>query len=378
MPWSGGIFTPLWSWVVDSVSNPNILASRFDTYEDDQATGINTCLTKDGQNAATANLPMGGFTHTGVGNATVRSQYAVVGQVQDGVYTTSTDTGSANAYAIIMSPAITTYAIGQTFWFKAINANSGASTLNVNSTGVKTIKNGGTTDLTSGQITANSVYGVYYDGTNFQLLNPTVTVVVPSEIVTGDISWSWVTAKTGWILASGSIGSAASSATNRANADTSDLYTLFWNNLTNTEAPVSGGRGANAAADFAANKTLTVPDGRGRSLIGKDDMNGTSANRITVAGCGVDGDVLGTSGGSEFSQLHNHTAAVTDAGHAHTVPLQEVTGFSAGGGGSKFITSNSTSTSTNTTGITVANTAYGTGTSQNLQPSLVANMFYKL
>lgn len=176
MPWSGGVFTPLWSWVVDSISNPNILASRFDTYEDDQATGINTCLAKDGQNQPTANLPMAGFTHTGVGNATARSQYAAVGQVQDGVYTTSTDTGAVNAYAIVMSPAITAYAIGQTFWFKAINTNSGTSTINVNSVGIKTIKYGGTTDLTSGQIAANGIYGVYYDGTNFQLLNPTTAV----------------------------------------------------------------------------------------------------------------------------------------------------------------------------------------------------------
>jgi hypothetical protein len=64
----------------------------------------------------------------------------------------------------------------------------------------------------------------------------------------------------GWILKqNGSIGNAASGATIRANADTVFLYSLLWNSTTNANCPVSGGRGAGAAADFAANKTLTLP-----------------------------------------------------------------------------------------------------------------------
>ena len=73
------------------------------------------------------------------------------------------------------------------------------------------------------------------------------------------------TAPSGWvILNDGSIGSASSSATTRANADTSSLYTLLWNTCSNAVCPVSGGRGASAAADFAANKTLTLFPMKGR------------------------------------------------------------------------------------------------------------------
>ena len=69
----------------------------------------------------------------------------------------------------------------------------------------------------------------------------------------------------GWVRKNGgSIGSALSGATERANADTLNLYTLFWDNYLDSNAPVAGGRGASAAADFAANKALTLPDASGR------------------------------------------------------------------------------------------------------------------
>jgi hypothetical protein len=50
------------------------------------------------------------------------------------------------------------------------------------------------------------------------------------------------TAPTGWVLAWGTIGNATSAATNRANADTSALFTLIWNSWADAQAPVSGGR----------------------------------------------------------------------------------------------------------------------------------------
>lgn len=52
--------------------------------------------------------------------------------------------------------------------------------------------------------------------------------------------------------------------------------------------------------------TFGVPDLRGRSLFGKDDMGGTAANRVTSAGSSVDGSTLGASGGN---QTHTLTAA---------------------------------------------------------------------
>ncbi len=42
------------------------------------------------------------------------------------------------------------------------------------------------------------------------------------------------------------------------------LFTHLWTNFANTECPVSSGRGASAAADWAANKDIKLPDYRGR------------------------------------------------------------------------------------------------------------------
>jgi hypothetical protein len=83
------------------------------------------------------------------------------------------DTGAANAYVITPSPAITAYTTGQIFSFKAVNANTTTSTLNVNGLGVKTIKKlDGTANLASGDIAASMIVLVEYDGTNFVMLNP--------------------------------------------------------------------------------------------------------------------------------------------------------------------------------------------------------------
>jgi len=132
------------------------------------------------------------------------------------------------------------------------------------------------------------------------------------------------TAPAGYVLASGrTIGSAASGATERANADTQDLYTLLWTSMADAQAPVSGGRGASAAADFNANKTLTLPDLRGRVSAGDDNLGGSTASRISVAGGSFDGTILGNSGGLQnhtltTAQLPAHNHGVTDPGHNHT------------------------------------------------------------
>ena len=64
---------------------------------------------------------------------------------------------------------------------------------------------------------------------------------------------------TGWVKANGqTIGSASSGATQRANADTQNLFVYLWSNFSNAKCPVSGGRGATALADFQANKTIRL------------------------------------------------------------------------------------------------------------------------
>lgn len=62
--------------------------------------------------------------------------------------------------------------------------------------------------------------------------------------------------------------------------------------------------------------TFNIPDLRGRAVAGKDNMGGSSANRLTGQSGGVDGDVLGDAGGGETHTLteaempvHSHAPA---------------------------------------------------------------------
>ena len=67
----------------------------------------------------------------------------------------------------------------------------------------------------------------------------------------------------GFVMADGrTIGDAATGATNRANADCLTLFTLLWGITADGHCPLPGGRGASAAADWAAHKAITLPDHR--------------------------------------------------------------------------------------------------------------------
>ena len=83
------------------------------------------------------------------------------------------DTGAADAYVIAPSPAISAYAAGQIFSFKAANTNTTISTVNVNGVGAKTIKKqNGAVDLAAGDIVVGQIVQIEYDGINFQMLTP--------------------------------------------------------------------------------------------------------------------------------------------------------------------------------------------------------------
>lgn len=109
-------------------------------------------------------------------------------------------------------------------------------------------------------------------------------IVVTADMVlsTGDVKWRMQSGTlAGFVRMNGrTIGSAASGAAERANADTATLYAYLWDTFPDTIATVSGGRGASAAADFAANKAIVVPSMQGRGQIGLDDMGGMAANII--------------------------------------------------------------------------------------------------
>lgn len=135
------------------------------------------------------------------------------------------------------------------------------------------------------------------------------------------------TAPAGWLIEDGkTIGSAASGATGRANADTQDLFTHLWTQFTNTELPIqtSAGaastRGASAAADFAASKRMPLFDSRTRFLRGSDE--------------GLAYDATLTVGASQADAIKKHkhpTPSVTIGIPTTTVQASSTNNFYKGG-----------------------------------------------
>jgi hypothetical protein len=124
----------------------------------------------------------------------------------------------------------------------------------------------------------------------------------------------------GWLrLDGGTLGSADSGAIYDSD-DYEELFILIWGSITNAFAPVVGGRGASAQADWNANKRITLPDAAGRVLLG----NGT--------GTGLSQKIHGTRGGSEDKTTSQGNQSVSRAtgsestqnsSHTHVVDVMQ-------------------------------------------------------
>lgn len=86
------------------------------------------------------------------------------------------DSGTANSYVITFTAAPSAYEVGRPYSFMALNANTGASTVNINGLGAVSIKKEITENLSDGDIKAGQIITVQYDGVNMQLLNASITI----------------------------------------------------------------------------------------------------------------------------------------------------------------------------------------------------------
>lgn len=109
----------------------------------------------------------------------IRTKEATMNDVADAIgdYATircGTSTGSSNAFVLTPDPAIASLVAGMLFSFVSNQGNTGASTANVNGTGATSIVDTQGNALTNWplSIVSGGSYLLYYDGTNFVLLNP--------------------------------------------------------------------------------------------------------------------------------------------------------------------------------------------------------------
>ncbi|MGE0255086.1 MAG: hypothetical protein AB7N54_13035 [Alphaproteobacteria bacterium] len=198
--------------------------------------------------------------------------------------------------------------------------------------------------------------------------------------VTGDVKCALrAAAPEGWLALDGAtLGDTGSGAAHTGNAYAA-LYVHLWANLADAEAPVAGGRGASAGADWSAGKTLAMPDGRGRAFIGAGSGDGLTAR------------TLGDAGGAETVALaeanlpaHTHgagtLAAASGGSHSHTYPASTggSTGANAAGHDDDAGTASTGSAGDHSHSISGATGATGSGTAHaNMPPWLALNWFIK-
>ncbi len=199
-----GVFVRLYNWVNDAAANIKIRADRMDNEMNGFATGLSSCLTKDGQTTVTANLPMAGFRHTGVGDAAALTDYATFSQLRKTAVYCATVGGTADVITLTNSPTFAAYVTGMVISWIASGANTTNVTVNVDGLGAKALTKGGSNALVANDIPGSAFLAfAQYDGSRFQLLNPYVVAtaaVTDATITTTDVTTNnSSTTKHGWL-----------------------------------------------------------------------------------------------------------------------------------------------------------------------------------
>lgn len=117
----------------------------------------------------TKNTPWGQSVHR-CADALKSLDAQIPAAMQGQTFNYAADTGIANAYAAAYTPAPVLNA-GLGLYFKAVHANTAASTLAVNGGTAKAITKNGATALSGSEISAGQIVHVVYDGTQFQMVS---------------------------------------------------------------------------------------------------------------------------------------------------------------------------------------------------------------
>ena len=132
---SGSYTNPYPNFVAGTV----ISSDQVDANNSDIATALTQSIAVDGQSTLTGNIPFNNRKITGLAVGAAATDSANLGQIQASAYVfCGTMGGGADAGTLSPTPAITAYAVGQRFFWKAsTNANTGAMTVAIS--GLSTI-----------------------------------------------------------------------------------------------------------------------------------------------------------------------------------------------------------------------------------------------
>ncbi len=352
MSWNGaGSFNRLYSWVADKAGGLNISSARMDADSNDiAANGFGNCLTRDGQGQPSANLPMANFRHTGVGNGVARNDYAALGQVQDNIINWAVAVGTPDTITATLAPPISAFVDGQLTYLRAAGANTtSAPTFAPNGLTARPITRAGGGTVNAGDIPgalAEIILRYNAANTRWELLNPATNA---SNIPSGtEVHYAGIQPPPGWYLTYGQVVSRtgdlalfnALSITTTGNTHSSTtidnlaqdlrglgleggmvegpglalgttLVSITATSLTLSQAAVASA--VTVGIRFLpygqgdGSTTFNLPDRRGRTLFGRDNMGGTAASRLTNPTAGAQGIVGSQLAGAGGEQAHTQT-----------------------------------------------------------------------
>lgn len=176
MPFNGGGGTsqPAGS-IYPATANTLIESAKANTSIADLYTMLAGVICKDGQTTTTQRIPfaagasMGSQTITAVADGTATTHAATVAQVRNGAPTLLGTVAGTNTITAALTPALAAYASGNKFILVPANTNTGATTLNIDSVGAKSIFWNGAACV-GGELRANIPALVEYDGTQFHIV----------------------------------------------------------------------------------------------------------------------------------------------------------------------------------------------------------------
>lgn len=186
MGWNGaGGYTRARNFSADASAGIKILASAVDQEFNDFASAMTLARARDGQNTPTADLPMGGFRHTGVGQAASATNYIRARDVITNVpiymedAATSTDNVSVSASFFATASANTPPPNGTRILVRMLSDKSSVTGLHLNtgdgSPHSANIKLQTGSELYVGALVSGGIYDLHYvsAASVWQVVNPT-------------------------------------------------------------------------------------------------------------------------------------------------------------------------------------------------------------
>jgi microcystin-dependent protein len=301
-------------------------------------------------------------------NDSARAMMASLAGYRDDIAGAIATGGTSTAYTVTSYQVFNSLAnmANQVIAFTPHTTNGATVTLNVDGLGAKPLRSAPSVELTAGVLIEGTPYTALYNNSdavwylhNFHV-NP---YVVP---LGGMLDYTGSTApNSAFVLPYGQ-------------AISRTTYSAYFT-LVSTTYGVGDG-----------STTFNVPDLRGRVVAGKDDMGGSSANRLTDADDGLNGDTLGDTGGGETQTLAqtnlpnvNFTVASGQTVSGTVTITSRGAGTSGSGLTSLGLSGSNQETVTGTFSGTVTNTGTaasgGSGTAFGvIQPTIILNKILRI